>query len=111
ETPYLQEGEFLFSSSRRHTSFSRDWSSDVCSSDLLGRHGTSTEVTGATTSGGPTRGQHGRRRVRPACRAARRHHRRVLRTPHSQDRKSVVQGKSVAQRRGGRTGSEQKRRY
>src|SRR5690606_41071935 len=23
-----------FSSSRRHTSFSRDWSSDVCSSDL-----------------------------------------------------------------------------
>src|SRR5690606_40810088 len=26
---------FLFSSRRRHTSFSRDWSSDVCSSDLL----------------------------------------------------------------------------
>src|SRR5690606_40098455 len=25
---------FFFSSSRRHTSFSRDWSSDVCSSDL-----------------------------------------------------------------------------
>src|SRR5690606_41203566 len=25
---------FLFSSRRRHTSFSRDWSSDVCSSDL-----------------------------------------------------------------------------
>src|SRR5690606_41199984 len=24
----------VFSSSRRHTSFSRDWSSDVCSSDL-----------------------------------------------------------------------------
>src|SRR5690606_40968660 len=24
----------FFSSSRRHTSFSRDWSSDVCSSDL-----------------------------------------------------------------------------
>src|SRR5690606_40524565 len=27
---------FLFSSRRRHTSFSRDWSSDVCSSDLGG---------------------------------------------------------------------------
>src|SRR5690606_40958264 len=27
---------FFFSSSRRHTSFSRDWSSDVCSSDLAG---------------------------------------------------------------------------
>src|SRR5690606_41193776 len=25
-----------FSSRRRHTRFSRDWSSDVCSSDLLG---------------------------------------------------------------------------
>src|SRR5690606_30375369 len=27
---------FFFSSSRRHTRFSRDWSSDVCSSDLSG---------------------------------------------------------------------------
>src|SRR5690606_40379474 len=26
---------YFFSSSRRHTRFSRDWSSDVCSSDLL----------------------------------------------------------------------------
>src|SRR5690606_40384586 len=32
---------FFFSSRRRHTRFSRDWSSDVCSSDLLlqGRRG------------------------------------------------------------------------
>src|SRR5690606_40416531 len=28
-------GFFFFSSRRRHTRFSRDWSSDVCSSDLL----------------------------------------------------------------------------
>src|SRR5207302_2692824 len=27
---------FFFSSRRRHTRFSRDWSSDVCSSDLQG---------------------------------------------------------------------------
>src|SRR5690606_40652311 len=27
---------FFFSSRRRHTRFSRDWSSDVCSSDLAG---------------------------------------------------------------------------
>src|SRR5690606_41161912 len=27
-------GYFFFSSRRRHTTFSRDWSSDVCSSDL-----------------------------------------------------------------------------
>src|SRR5690606_4334248 len=30
---------FFFSSRRRHTRFSRDWSSDVCSSDLAGIHG------------------------------------------------------------------------
>src|SRR5690606_40428388 len=29
---------FFFSSRRRHTRFSRDWSSDVCSSDLTQRH-------------------------------------------------------------------------
>src|SRR5436309_10340654 len=29
---------FFFSSRRRHTRFSRDWSSDVCSSDLAGGH-------------------------------------------------------------------------
>src|SRR5690606_39807793 len=28
---------FFFSSRRRHTRFSRDWSSDVCSSDLVYR--------------------------------------------------------------------------
>src|SRR5690606_40907415 len=34
----LMEGivVFFFSSRRRHTIFSRDWSSDVCSSDLPG---------------------------------------------------------------------------
>src|SRR5258707_5756997 len=31
--PYL--GFFFFSSRRRHTRYWRDWSSDVCSSDLL----------------------------------------------------------------------------
>src|SRR5690606_39768266 len=29
---------FFFSSRRRHTRFSRDWSSDVCSSDLVDPH-------------------------------------------------------------------------
>src|SRR5216684_7135410 len=29
---------FFFSSRRRHTRCSRDWSSDVCSSDLQGRY-------------------------------------------------------------------------
>src|SRR2546430_9591996 len=31
-------GMFFFSSRRRHTRFDCDWSSDVCSSDLPGRH-------------------------------------------------------------------------
>src|SRR5690606_22957552 len=30
---------FFFSSRRRHTRFSRDWSSDVCSSDLSSQYG------------------------------------------------------------------------
>src|SRR5690606_4016780 len=32
----VRSQRFFFSSRRRHTRFSRDWSSDVCSSDLLG---------------------------------------------------------------------------
>src|SRR5690606_5114176 len=32
---YLSCSFFFFSSRRRHTRFSRDWSSDVCSSDLV----------------------------------------------------------------------------
>src|SRR6266511_578322 len=35
----LELVRFFFSSSRRHTRFSRDWSSDVCSSDLPGTRG------------------------------------------------------------------------
>ena len=30
----FDSGGFFFSSKRRHTGFVRDWSSDVCSSDL-----------------------------------------------------------------------------
>src|SRR5690606_41076846 len=32
----IRSSWFFFSSRRRHTRFSRDWSSDVCSSDLPG---------------------------------------------------------------------------
>src|SRR5690625_5982210 len=34
-----QECLFFFSSRRRHTRWPRDWSSDVCSSDLTGDNG------------------------------------------------------------------------
>src|SRR5690606_39796483 len=40
---------FFFSSRRRHTRFSRDWSSDVCSSDLAFNQG---EPHGYTPKGG-----------------------------------------------------------
>src|SRR5690606_40253429 len=36
---YISWFIFFFSSRRRHTRFSRDWSSDVCSSDLSGGAG------------------------------------------------------------------------
>src|SRR3712207_8424201 len=35
---------FFFSSRRRHTRYWRDWSSDVCSSDLGGQAGTSSKI-------------------------------------------------------------------
>src|SRR5206468_5678243 len=39
---------FFFSSRRRHTRSDRDWSSDVCSSDLAGRGGIPREVERGT---------------------------------------------------------------
>src|SRR2546428_6139738 len=49
---------FFFSSRRRHTRSDRDWSSDVCSSDL-GRRGTSRRhaLGGETFLGGRTHGR------------------------------------------------------
>src|SRR5690625_2592728 len=35
---YYYYNDFFFSSRRRHTRWPRDWSSDVCSSDLAGEH-------------------------------------------------------------------------
>src|SRR5215475_9159393 len=46
---------FFFSSRRRHTRFSRDWSSDVCSSDLP-RDGTVLGVRPLAAPCGPGRG-------------------------------------------------------
>src|SRR5690606_40078897 len=43
---------FFFSSRRRHTRFSRDWSSDVCSSDLRSRSRARALLRIVTTSDG-----------------------------------------------------------
>src|SRR2546429_7230579 len=45
DTSYLRHLSFFFSSRRRHTRCSRDWSSDVCSSDLDSRLGQSLRVS------------------------------------------------------------------
>src|SRR5690606_40282231 len=42
---------FFFSSRRRHTRFSRDWSSDVCSSDLQLRGWAATKADSAAVFG------------------------------------------------------------
>src|SRR2546429_8317466 len=47
---------FFFSSRRRHTRCSRDWSSDVCSSDLGGRRESSRRSRGRGPGGERKRG-------------------------------------------------------
>src|SRR5690606_32353933 len=48
---------FFFSSRRRHTRFSRDWSSDVCSSDLTGDDAQDPRHRGDLALGVPLEGQ------------------------------------------------------
>src|SRR5690606_40004718 len=55
---------FFFSSRRRHTRFSRDWSSDVCSSDLVGVEAARQRVRG---DGDQALGQLDHRRVGKAA--------------------------------------------
>src|SRR2546429_5318569 len=53
----VESEHFFFSSRRRHTRCSRDWSSDVCSSDL--EHDRGVEVHEGSVPGiGNTRGLH-----------------------------------------------------
>src|SRR6476620_6091302 len=47
------DADFFFSSRRRHTSYWRDWSSDVCSSDLSERWRTPLGPTQAPTGSTP----------------------------------------------------------
>src|SRR3712207_9520910 len=56
---------FFFSSRRRHTRYWRDWSSDVCSSDL--RRRVDAEVVGEPGAGGGVGGEAERGAVRGAA--------------------------------------------
>src|SRR6266511_6182665 len=81
---------FFFSSRRRHTRFSRDWSSDVCSSDLAGEDRRDRD-------GDEQEGRHQQRRVElpPGDRPSQEHLQRATlalagdragRKPHREDR-------------------------
>src|SRR5439155_17435157 len=70
---------FFFSSRRRHTRWPRDWSSDVCSSDLRRAHR-------------PLRGERHRLRPRPPShprdgRRPERGHRQAVPQPRSEERR------------------------
>src|SRR5256884_7085890 len=92
-----QEKHFIFSSRRRHTRCSRDWSSDVCSSDLIRRQRLEGGGKGRTTRGTIRDARHGQTRQLPgpqpsAAADERRCERRFVRAKgkSSRDRKSVV---------------------
>src|SRR5690606_40280708 len=60
---------FFFSSRRRHTRFSRDWSSDVCSSDLAAAESSGPSPEGRSLRGPtsvPSGADVGPRRLRPS---------------------------------------------
>src|SRR5438067_5088836 len=82
---------FFFSSRRRHTRSNRDWSSDVCSSDLPRR----TRSARPVSRGSPPTRASSRDRWTWSCAAT-----TSARSSIPRDRKSVVEGKSVD--RGGR---------
>src|SRR5262249_57721628 len=84
---------FFFSSRRRHTRLVSDWSSDVCSSDLVnGSSGSRSRCSccGPATSTGRRPRECGRRSRRHACSIS-----RITGRTYSSptDRKSVVEGK------------------
>src|SRR3712207_8744151 len=89
---------FFFSSRRRHTRYWRDWSSDVCSSDL-GRRGDRRALGGASAREVALRAEDtpdvdGRLEI--ACAASVDHRSGGCDHPEgSGDRKSVVSGKRV----------------
>src|SRR5207237_4851371 len=59
---------FFFSSRRRHTRFKCDWSSDVCSSDLLGRCARERVAVADRDPGRRGRGARAARHARPVPR-------------------------------------------
>src|SRR5216684_634749 len=84
---------FFFSSRRRHTRCSRDWSSDVCSSDLLDLRPAKNvlEVEGQRDEGEALdreradRGGRGQREQRPAKQVDRQHRRWMIRLSSDQN--------------------------
>src|SRR5215210_5274787 len=59
--------DFFFSSRRRHTRYIGDWSSDVCSSDLLRKLGLRSRSRGRSRGRGRSRSRSEERRVGKEC--------------------------------------------
>src|SRR5690625_6818385 len=96
---------FFFSSRRRHTRWPRDWSSDVCSSDLVGQLGMlHPELTDGATENEAAEiaGHEQRRGVFSAYASCNRTcEMGMSRATGREDRKSVVEGKSGERGGGG----------
>src|SRR5690606_40562173 len=73
----LDQHLFFFSSRRRHTRFSRDWSSDVCSSDLSTPPGSTRPAPSTPAVVLPAPAAMGVPAKSPVSRAARSEERRV----------------------------------
>src|SRR3712207_9127220 len=87
--------EFFFSSRRRHTRYWRDWSSDVCSSDLGDRDAHERYFTGLLGDVTETTAPYGVTEARGAAGEIRRAETQLEPATQERDRQSVVQGKSV----------------
>src|SRR5690625_5726558 len=86
----LINGCFFFSSRRRHTRWPRDWSSDVCSSDLVWQQrdsNTSTTPTSESSSTGSAGDDDHESRIQVATDRLER-----AWNERNRDRKSVVEG-------------------
>src|SRR6266508_4982669 len=90
---------FFFSSRRRHTRWPRDWSSDVCSSDLAGTLGAEEVLAGGAPPGkeAAPRGRAGETTRSPSAGGA---------VPDASSAGSAVASGDEGVREGSRTGSD-----
>src|SRR5690606_11180520 len=87
---------FFFSSRRRHTRFSRDWSSDVCSSDLAAPTAAPPPRAAVSRGGGDQSGVADEAVERPVDPPARRGSARLRRVPLPQELRTPAASGTVS---------------